>query len=128
WKTAPRDKDIGWTIEQRRSNIHLLVNNIRFLIPPWVQTKNLASRILSMVTKRIADDWENRYGYRPVLMDTFVESNRFHGTAYKAANWRYLGETTGRGRLEMEGKSRLPLKAIFVYPLTKDYRSQLCRN
>ena len=128
WKTAPRDNLIGWTVEQRRNNIHLLVNNIRFLILPWVHTKNLASRILSMATKRIAEDWEERYGYRPVLMETFVESQRFHGTAYKAANWMYLGETTGRGRLEMERKSRLPPKAIFVYPITKDFRSQLCSD
>lgn len=128
WKTAPRDNHIGWTIQQRRDNIHLLINNIRFLILPWVCTKNLASRILSMTTRRIAVDWEDRYGYRPVLMETFVESRRFHGTAYKAANWKYLGETKGRGRLEMEQKALLPLKAIFVYPLVKDYLTHLCSD
>ena len=127
WKTAPRDEFIGWTPEQRRRQIHLVTNNIRFLILPWIRSQNLASRILSMATRRLANDWELRYGYRPVLLETFVESRRFHGTCYKAANWLYLGETKGRGRLEVEHKARLPKKSIFVHPLARSFRFQLCR-
>jgi hypothetical protein len=126
WKTAPRDKFIGWTPEQRRRQIHLVTNNIRFLILPWIRSRNLASRILSMAARRLADDWQRRYGYRPVLVETFVESHRFRGTCYKAANWLYLGETKGRGRLEVEHKARVPKKSIFVHPLARDFRLQLC--
>lgn len=128
WKTAPRDEFIGWTAEQRRRRIHLVTNNIRFLILPWIRSRNLASRILSMATRRLADDWERRYGYRPIMVETFVESRRFQGTCYKAANWIYLGETKGRGRLEFEHKARIPRKAIFVHPLTRNFRFQLCRT
>lgn len=128
WKTAPRDEFIGWSAEQRRHQLHLVTNNIRFLILPWVRSRNLASRLLSMATRRLADDWERRYGYRPVLVETFVESHRFHGTCYKAANWLYLGETKGRGRLEVEHKAILPKKSIFVLPLARDFRLQLSRS
>jgi hypothetical protein len=127
WKTAPRDEFIGWTIEQRKHQLHLVINNIRFLILPWIHSRNLASRILSMASSRLTDDWELRYGYRPVLVETFVESRRFHGTCYKAANWLYLGETKGRGRLELEHKTPLPKKSIFVYPLARNFRLQLCK-
>lgn len=127
WKTAPRDEFIGWTAEQRRRQIHLVVNNIRFLILPWIHSRNLASRILSMATRRLVDDWEHNYGYRPVLVETFVESRRFHGTSYKAANWLYLGETKGRGRLAPNKEARLPKKSVFVHPLVREFRLQLCR-
>lgn len=127
WKTAPRDEFIGWTPEERRRRLHLVANNIRFLILPWIRSPNLASRILSMATRRLADDWERRYGYRPVLVETFVESQRFHGTCYRAANWLYLGETKGRGRLAIDKKARLPKKSIFVHPLARNFRFQLCR-
>ena len=126
WKTAPRDEFIGWTIEQRRHRLHLVTNNARFLILPWVHSQNLASRILSMAARRLADDWEPRYGYRPVLLETFVERRRFRATCYKAANWLYLGETTGRGRLDIGGKAGLPIKSILVYPLARHFRRELC--
>lgn len=126
WKTAPREEFIGWTTEQRKKRLHLVTNNIRFLILPWIRTRNLASRILSLATKRLPDDWEVRYGYRPVLLETFVESQRFHGTSYKAAKWRHLGQTKGRGRLDMEQKTSLPKMTIFVYPLKKNFRRKLC--
>jgi hypothetical protein len=127
WKTAPRDRFIGWTVEQRKRQLHLVANNARFLILPWVHCKNLASRLLSMATRRLADDWQERYGYRPVLLETFVQIPRFRGTCYKAANWIYLGNTQGRGRLAPWNKADLPIKAIWVYPLAKDFRRQLCR-
>ncbi len=79
-----------------------------------------------MAARRLADDWEQRYGYRPVLVETFVETPRFQGTCYKAANWKYLGNTQGRGKLDVEHKAELPRKSIWVYPLVKDFRRQLC--
>ncbi len=126
WKTAPRDLFIGWTHARREANLHLVVNNARFLILPWVRSKNLASRLLGMVARRIAADWYDRYGYRPVLLETFVELPRFAGTAYKAANWTYLGDTKGRGKLDVRNEARLPRKAIWVYPIARTFRRTLC--
>ncbi|MDA2924916.1 DUF4338 domain-containing protein, partial [Acidobacteria bacterium AH-259-L09] len=122
WKTAPRDRFIGWTPEQRERNLHLVVNNARFLILPWVHSRNLASRLLAMAARRLTDDWQQRYGYRPVLIETFVETLRFRGTCYKAANWIYLGETQGRGKLDVKHKALLPRKSTWAYPLVKDFR------
>ena len=126
WKTAPRDRFIGWTAPQRQRHLHLVVNNARFLILPWVRCRNLASRLLSLATRRLAQDWQDRYGYGPVLVETFVQTPRFRGTCYKAANWIYLGETQGRGKLDIEHTAQLPKKAIWVHPLVRDFRRQLC--
>ena len=126
WKTAPRDRFIGWTAQQRERRLHLVVNNARFLILPWVHCPNLASRLLGMATRRLREDWQQRYAYYPVLVETFVESPTFRGTCYKAANWTYLGETLGRGKLDVENKYELPTKAIWVHPLARDFRRQLC--
>jgi hypothetical protein len=128
WKTKPRDEMIGWTIEQRRANLHLIVNNARFLILPWIQCKNLASRVLALISRRLAEDWHTRYAYRPVLLETFVEKPRFTGTCYKAANWLYLGDTQGRGKLDTFHRRSEPIKSIWVYPLTHDFRQHLCRG
>jgi hypothetical protein len=92
WKTAPRDRFIGWTKEQRQNNLHLITNNARFLILPWIKSPNLASKLLAMAVKQLPEDWHKRYGYRPVMLETFVESPRFLGTCYKAANWIWDGE------------------------------------
>ena len=100
WKLKPRDQLIGWTTHQRQGNLHLVVNNARFLILPWIHCKNLASRILAVVSRRLPDDWQDRYAYRPVLLETFVEKPRFTGTCYKAANWQHIGDTQGRGKLD----------------------------
>jgi hypothetical protein len=126
WKIAPRDRFIGWSARQRQNRLHLVVNNARFLILPWVQCKYLASRLLSMATRRLAVDWHNRYGYRPVLAETFVEVSRFQGTCYKAANWIYLGETQGRGKLDVAHATCLPIKSIWVYPFIKNFPQTLC--
>jgi hypothetical protein len=104
WQTAPRDRFIGWNHDQRKKNLHLIVNNARFLILPWVQSKNMASKILSLTTHHLPDDWEARYNVRPVLMETFVQKDRFAGTCYRAANWILCGETKGRGKLGEPGK------------------------
>lgn len=122
WQTAPRDQFIGWNHDQRKKNLHLIVNNARFLILPWVQSKNLASKILSLTTRLIPDDWENRYNIRPVLMESFVQKDQFTGTCYKAANWTKVGETKGRGKLGVAGKISVPIKDVWVYPLDKKFR------
>ncbi len=125
WQTAPRDQFIGWNHQQREANLHDVINNARFLILPWVQSKNLASKILGMISRQIADDWQRRYGIRPVLMETFVETDRFAGTCYKAANWIYVGKTKGRGKLEPSGKQSVPIKDILLFPLCNDYKQML---
>jgi len=126
WKTAPRDHFIGWSPEQRKQNLHLIVNNARFLILPWIHSYNLASKVLSMATQRLAGDWLHWYQYSPVLAETFVEEARFVGTSYKAANWIYLGQTKGIGRLGLKNQKTLPMKSIWVYPLHKRFRHKLC--
>ena len=124
WTTAPRDSFVGWTPEQRKARLHLVANNARFLILPWVTSRNLASMLLAKAAKRLPDDWQNRYGYRPVLLETFIEKQRFRGTCYQAANWTLLGETTGRGKLG-DHSARGPVKTVWILPLAPDFRAQL---
>jgi len=125
WQTAPRDQFIGWNHDQRKRNLSLITNNARFLILPWIQSKNLASKILSLAARQLPIDWKEKYNIRPVLMETFVQKNRFTGTCYKAANWMKLGQTKGRGKLGPPGKISVPIKDIWVYPLDKNFRSIL---
>ena len=125
WLVAGRDRFIGWSQASRRSKLHLVVNNNRFLILPWVRTPNLASRLLSLAARRIGADWLARYGYSPVLLETFVEVERFTGACYRAANWVEVGTTKGRGKLEKHHRSILPIKSILIYPLQKNFRSIL---
>jgi hypothetical protein len=125
WKTRPRDLFIGWTAEQREARLHLVANNARFLVLPWIRCKNLASYILAMAARRVAADWQLHYGYSPVLLETFVERPRFRGTCYGAANWRFLGETRGRGKLDVHHRASMPKKAVWVYPLRRDFREAL---
>ena len=128
WKVAPRDNFIGWNRETREQRLHLIVNQSRFLILPWVNCRNLASKSLAMIAKRLPDDWERFYGYRPVLMETFVEISRFHGTCYKASNWLMLGHTQGRGKLDRDRLRNQPIKSIWVKPLVNDFRLPLGGN
>ncbi len=128
WKVKPRDQVIGWTRDQRQRNLHLIVNNARFLILPWIRCKNLASRILALTAKRLPDDWHARYAYRPVLLETFVEKPRFTGTCYKAANWQPLGDTQGRGKLDTLHRNAHPIKSIWVYPLVRHFQRHLCND
>jgi len=125
WQTSPRDKFIGWDHEQRKRNLHLIVNNARFLILPWVQSKNLASKILALHARQLPYDREEKYNIRPVLMESFVEKNRFAGTCYKAANWCNVGQTKGRGKLGPPGKISVPIKDVWLYPLNKNFRTLL---
>jgi hypothetical protein len=126
WKMAPRDRWIGWNKEQRGCNLQKIINNSRFLILPWVQVKNLASAILALACRVVPGDWEQQYGIRPVLVETLVDTSRYRGTCYRAANWTHLGSTSGRGRQDREharhGKAP---KAIYVYALTSRFREAL---
>lgn len=126
WRIASRDEFIGWTDEQRMANLCLVIGNARFLILPWIKCPNLASRILSRVARQLPRDWEDRYHYRPVLLETFVDLDRFTGTCYQAANWTRLGTTTGYSLYSKKQGKQLPRKAIFVYPLAKRFRAILC--
>ena len=128
WKVKPRDQLIGWTRDQRQRNLHLIVNNARFLILPWIRCKNLASRILALISRRLPADWHARYAYRPLLLETFVEKSRFTGTCYKAANWQHLGDTQGRGKLDTQHRNAQPIKSIWVYPLVRNFQRQLCNE
>ena len=127
WKLAGRDRFIGWKEPQRRQNLQLVVNNARFLILPWIQSKGLASKILALVARQLPHHWHQRYGYRPVLLETFVESVRHRGTCYKAANWVHVGQTVGRGKKCPVHQQIVPIKDIWLYPLRKDFASVLCQ-
>ena len=125
FKIAPRDHFIGWNELARKQNLSKIVNNSRFLILPWVKIRNLASYILGSIARRIRTDWLGYYQREIVLLETFVESERFLGTCYKAANWLYLGQTQGRGRNDRHTQRLLPVKDIYIYPLVKDFRGHL---
>lgn len=127
WKLAGRERFIGWQESERLKNLQLVVNNARFLILPWVQSKGLASKILSKIARQLPVDWHQRYGYRPVLFETFVQSQRHRGTCYKAANWVHVGQTTGRGKKSTVHHQIIPIKDIWLYPLRKNFASVLCR-
>lgn len=118
WALQERDDYIGWGEEARREQLPLLVRNDRFLILPTVQVRNLASHVLGLTLKRLPEDWEQRYAVRPVLVETFVDPKQYKGTCYRAANWRSVGQTSGR----RDGIA----KTIFIYPLTRQWRKQLC--
>ena len=127
WKTAPRDEFIGWSPAVRQRNLALVVNNARFLILPWIRIRNLASHLLAQLQRRLPHDWERRYALRPVLLETFCESARFLGTCYQSANWLCVGETQGRGKLDVHRQSALPVKSVWLKPLQKNWRTTLCR-
>ena len=126
WQVQARDQHIGWNHPQRVRGLHRIVNNARFLILPWVRCSGLASRILSGIPTPLRADWIWRYGYEPVLLESFVEVPHFSGISYQAANWIRLGETRGRGKLEKNNQQVAPLKEIWIYPLHPHFRQVLC--
>lgn len=126
-RVAGRDQWIGWEEAARRENLHRIVANSRFLILPSVDVPHLASHLLAQMSRRVAGDWEERFGYRPVLLESFVERDRFRGVCYQAANWQAIGITTGRGRQDQWHENELPKKVLWVYPLSKDFRQRLCQ-
>ena len=125
WKTAPRDQFIGWSPQLREQNLPLVTNNSRFLILPWIRIPNLASHILSCCEKRLPDDWQQRYAIRPVLLETFCEIPRFLGTCYQAANWLKVGQTQGRGKLDVNKQYALPIKDIWLKPVHRHWKTAL---
>jgi hypothetical protein len=125
WKCRARDEFVGWTPESRRQHLHLVANNSRFLILPFVRVPHLASWILGRAARRLSTDWEKKYGHGIALIETFVERDRFAGTSYKAANWIRLGETTGRSRQDRHYTLHVPVKDVYVYPLRQDFRREL---
>ena len=127
WRVAPRDRFIGWTDHQRKNHLHRVINNSRFLILPWVQCKNLASRILSFASRKLPGLWQERYHYRPLLLESFVEKERFAGICYKASNWICVGQTLGRGKWDHNNAFDKPVKSIWLYPLDRRFREDLCR-
>jgi hypothetical protein len=126
WKCEDRDRFIGWGATNREANVNLLTNNTRFLILPWVHIKCLASHVLSQVVRRLSVDWLERYGSEVTLVETFVDTSRYLGTCYQAANWRYVGQTKGRTRQDRHTRIRVPVKAIYLYPLRRNFRDRLC--
>ena len=130
WSSAPRhlgsrDRFIGWSAPQRRAHLHLLAYNTRFLILPWVKVPHLASHLLARVARRIAADWQALYAHPVYLLETFIDPQRFRGTCYRAANWLYLGLTTGRGKDDQTNRPNRSLKQLWVYPLRPNFRRQL---
>jgi len=128
WRMVARDSWIGWSDEQRACNLQFIVNNSRFLILPWVRVKGLASKILAHCARRLPADWEARYGYRPLLLETLVDGVRFSGTCYRAANWVRLGQTEGRGRMDRHHQAhQRAVKDLYVYPLCRNVQQRLQR-
>ena len=131
WSSAPRhiksrDRFIGWSPEVRIKNLSLIAYNTRFLILPWVQVKNLASHILSQMARHLIGDWQKQYNHPIYYLETFIDKSLFSGTCYKAANWIYLGDTTGRGKDDHTNKPNRSIKGVWGYPLNKRFREHLC--
>jgi hypothetical protein len=125
WKVGCRDALIGWDERTRQANLHQVVNNVRFLILPWVRVKHLASKVLAANLKVLAADWQRFYAHPIVLAETFVDTERFQGTCYQAANWVRIGQTRGRGKYDRQWRSAASVKAVYLYPLAKGYRELL---
>lgn len=131
WSSAPRhigvrDRFIGWDAPTRRRNLHLMAYNTRYLILPWVGVKHLASHILGLMARRISADWQELYAHPIWYLETFVDRERYRGICYQAANWRALGQTTGRGKDDNSGRANRSRKDVLGYPLSKDFRHRLC--
>lgn len=126
WRIAVRDQWIGWSEAQRQRQLACVVNNSRFLLLPWVQVKNLASTVLALSLRRVAVDWREQYGVEPLLVETLVDPARYRGACYRAANWRALGMTTGRGRMDRAHRRHgAAPKMVWVYPLVRDAAGRL---
>ena len=128
WRLEARDKWIGWDESRRQENLSKVVCNNRFLIVPWVRVKNLASHVLSVCMRRLREDWYERYKIKPVLLETFIERERFRGSSYRASNWVHIGSTKGRGRQDRSNEYGESIKDIYMYQLDKDFREELCKG
>jgi hypothetical protein len=125
WHCADRDRFIGWSAAARSAHLNRIANHSRFLLLPWIEVKELASHLLAQLPRRVALDWPARHGVELALLESFVQIGRFEGTAYAAANWQRVGQTTGRTRQEKQHRAKQPRKAIWVYPLHPQFRSGL---
>lgn len=126
WRCQTRDSFIGWTDAQRRQRLSRVTNNSRFLILPWIRVDHLASHILGTIVRRLAADWQKKYAEPVLVAETFVDSQRFRATCYRAANWRWVGRTRGRSRQDRLHRLRVPVKDVYLFPLVADFREQLC--
>lgn len=127
WRLEARENWIGWSDEARRQNLGRVVGNSRFLILPHVKVPHLASHVLGKAVRQLKQDWMQRYGEDPVLLETFVEKQRYGGTCYRAANWIEVGETKGRGRQDKNNQQAATVKKVLLYALDKDACGLLCR-
>ncbi|MFQ5917275.1 MAG: DUF4338 domain-containing protein [Candidatus Binatia bacterium] len=123
-----RDRFIGWSARMRRENLHLIAYNSRFLILPWIRVPHLASHLLARITGVLCKDWQRIYKHPVYFLETFVDLERFKGTCYQAANWIYLGKTTGRGKSDQSHKPNRSIKAVWGYPLCRNFRFRLCEQ
>lgn len=128
WRLEARDNWIGWDDRARIRNLSRIVCNSRFLIVPYVKVKNLASYALSKCIKQLKEQWHEQYNITPVVLETFVERERFKGISYQAANWIHIGSTKGRGRQDRNKEFGEPVKDVYLYPLDKSYREELCEG
>lgn len=126
WRVKARDEFVGWNDAQRQKHLHLLTNNTRFLILPWVRVAHLASYLLAQIRWRLSSDWMAKYGHPICMLETFVQRDRFQGTCYRAAGWIHVGETTGRSRNDSDYTLRVPVKDVYLQPLISDFRKRLC--
>jgi hypothetical protein len=125
WQCRARDEHIGWNAATRQRHLGAIANNARFLVLPWLQVPGLASHLLSVVAGRVARDWQRKYGHPVLLLESFVDTSRFQGVCYQAANWTYVGNTTGRTRQNKSAIPQAPPKAVWLYPLRADWRRHL---
>jgi hypothetical protein len=126
WTCGARDAWIGWERSARERNLPYLASNTRFLILPWVSVAHLASHVLARIARRIQADWQAKYARSLHCLETFVDTSRYRGICYRAANWQLVGESTGRSRNDRQRRLRVPRKAVYLYPLSRRYRQSLC--
>lgn len=125
FKVGARDSYIGWDTPTRKHQLHYVVNNCRFLLLPWIHIKHLASKVLALNLKRVNADWQKRYGHPVYLAESFIDTSRFPGTCYRASNWHYVGQTKGSGKRGNAYYSHGQPKAIYLYPLHRNFRRLL---
>ena len=125
FRVSARDQFVGWNEQDRLGNLDRVIGNSRFFIYPTVRVPHLASHVLGKALRRLKHDWQSRYGKEPLLVETFVEQNRFTGTSYRAANWIHVGTTAGRGRQDSQHQAALPPKEMYLYPLHRRWRELL---